>query len=66
MTETPLLTLSDFDFALPEGRIALHPATPRDSARLLHVPAAGGFGDLTVRDLPGLLKKGVVLVSNDT
>lgn len=61
------MKLSDFDFDLPERLIAQHPAEPRDSARLLHVPAAGApFADLGVRDLPGLLQPGDVLVVNDT
>ena len=54
-----------FNFELPEDRIALHPASPRDSARLL---VAGGDGtmDFTVRDLPDLLQPGDALVFNDT
>jgi S-adenosylmethionine:tRNA ribosyltransferase-isomerase len=60
------MQLSDFDFLLPEDRIALRPASPRDSARLLHVPPAGGFEDLAVRDLPRLLRSGDRLVFNDT
>lgn len=55
-----------FDFELPEELIALRPARPRDSARLLHVPAFGGFEDLTVRDAPSLLRAGDLLVFNDT
>lgn len=55
-----------FDFELPEELIALRPARPRDSARLLHVAAGGGFEYLTVRDAPGLLRAGDVLVFNDT
>ena len=55
-----------FDFELPPERIALRPARPRDSARLLHVPGQGPFADLTVRDLPRLLRAGDVLVFNDT
>ncbi len=58
--------LSDFDFELPEDRIALRPASPRDQARLLHVPRAGGLQDLIVHDLPGLLRPGDLLVVNDT
>lgn len=60
------MQLSDFDFLLPEDRIALRPASPRDSARLLHVPPAGPFEDLVVRDLPRLLRPGDRLVFNDT
>lgn len=55
-----------FDFELPPELIALRPARPRDSARLLLVPGEGAFQDLTVRDLPGLLRAGDVLVFNDT
>ncbi|WP_068077613.1 tRNA preQ1(34) S-adenosylmethionine ribosyltransferase-isomerase QueA [Novosphingobium lentum] len=55
-----------FDFELPPKRIALRPVRPRDSARMLVVPGTGGFHDFTVRDLPQLLRKGDVLVFNDT
>jgi S-adenosylmethionine:tRNA ribosyltransferase-isomerase len=55
-----------FDFDLPTDRIALRPARPRDTARLLHVPGSGDFADLGVRDLPRLLRAGDVLVFNDT
>lgn len=55
-----------FDFELPEELIALRPARPRDSARLLHVPGTGGFEDLVVRDAPGLFRAGDLLVFNDT
>ncbi|QGZ95333.1 tRNA preQ1(34) S-adenosylmethionine ribosyltransferase-isomerase QueA [Terricaulis silvestris] len=55
-----------FDFQLPEELIALRPARPRDSARLLLVPAEGGFEDRTVRDALGLFRPGDLLVFNDT
>jgi S-adenosylmethionine:tRNA ribosyltransferase-isomerase len=55
-----------FDFDLPEDRIALRPAEPRDAARLLVVRPGEEFEDGTVRDLPGLLKAGDALVFNDT
>jgi S-adenosylmethionine:tRNA ribosyltransferase-isomerase len=56
-----------FDFDLPEERIALRPAEPRDSARMLYVPAGGGpFEDRGIRDFPNLLRPGDVLVVNDT
>ncbi|MCQ8782643.1 tRNA preQ1(34) S-adenosylmethionine ribosyltransferase-isomerase QueA [Mangrovibrevibacter kandeliae] len=55
-----------FDFDLPEDRIALRPAVPREAARLLQVPAAGDLADRHVGDLPGLLRPGDVLVFNDT
>jgi S-adenosylmethionine:tRNA ribosyltransferase-isomerase len=55
-----------FDFELPDERIALHPADPRDSARLLQVGSDGGLSDHIVRDLPGLLRAGDLLVLNQT
>jgi S-adenosylmethionine:tRNA ribosyltransferase-isomerase len=56
-----------FDFDLPDERIALRPANPRDSARLLVVdPAADGFSERQVRDLADLLRPGDALVFNDT
>ena len=60
------LRLSDFDFDLPEDRIALRPASPRDSARLLVVRPGGPLEDMRVDDLPGVLEPGDVLVFNDT
>ena len=55
-----------FDYDLPPERIALAPASPRDAARLLVVPASGDFTDLQVFDLPKLLRAGDLLVVNDT
>lgn len=55
-----------FDFELPPERIALRPARPRDSARMLVAQGDAPFTDRHVRDLPGLLRKGDVLVFNDT
>ncbi|MBO9504988.1 tRNA preQ1(34) S-adenosylmethionine ribosyltransferase-isomerase QueA [Qipengyuania flava] len=55
-----------FDFELPPERIALRPARPRDAARMLVVRNDGAFEDRGVRDLPGLLRAGDVLVFNDT
>jgi S-adenosylmethionine:tRNA ribosyltransferase-isomerase len=57
-----------FDFELPEDRVALRPARPRDSARMLVVrpKALPPFEDRMVRDLPDLLRPGDVLVFNDT
>ena len=54
-----------FDFDLPDDLIAQRPVSPRDSARLLDV-ASDGLHDRLVRDLPGLLRRGDLLVFNDT
>ncbi|XBQ15151.1 MAG: tRNA preQ1(34) S-adenosylmethionine ribosyltransferase-isomerase QueA [Oceanicaulis sp.] len=59
------MKLSDFDFDLPEELIALRPARPRDSARLLHVNGVR-IEDRGVLDLPDLLQPGDLMVFNDT
>ena len=57
-----------FDFELPPDRIALRPATPRDTARLLVVQPGGApeLQDRTILDLPDLLQSGDCLVVNDS
>ena len=59
------MRLSDFDYHLPEELIALRPARPRSSARLL-VAEGGGVADRRVSDLPAILRPGDLLVLNDT
>lgn len=55
-----------FDFDLPEERIALRPAIPRDAARMLVVSSNGALDDRHVSNLPSLLRPGDALVFNDT
>jgi S-adenosylmethionine:tRNA ribosyltransferase-isomerase len=55
-----------FDFVLPADCVALAPACPRDSARMLVVGADGGLTDAHVRDLPNFLTPRDALVVNDT
>src|SRR3981081_3760272 len=55
-----------FDFELPAGQIALRPASPRDSARMLIVQPDGVLRDRIVADLPQWLEPGDQLVGNDT
>ena len=58
-------TVADFDFSLPEALIAQHPTAERSASRRLD-----GTGpqpvDHIFRELPGLLKRGDLLVFNDT
>lgn len=54
-----------FDFSLPEASIALRPAHPRDSARMLVLDGAAQR-DALVRNLPAALRPGDMLVFNDT
>jgi len=60
------MRVDQFDFDLPEDRIALRPASPRDSARLLVVASDGTLTHAHVRDLPNFLRSGDALVLNDT
>lgn len=60
------MKVSAFDFHLPEESIALRPANPRDSAKLLRVSGQGELSDHIVSDLPSLLREGDVLVLNET
>jgi S-adenosylmethionine:tRNA ribosyltransferase-isomerase len=57
--------VSDFDFELPRERIALRPVVPRDAARML-VVEGDAPQDSFIRDLPGFLEPGDLMVFNDT
>lgn len=59
------MDVSQFDFDLPRDRIAVRPAQPRDSARMLEVTDVD-LHDLSVMDLPRRLRAGDLLVFNDT
>ena len=59
------MKLDDFDFDLPQELIALRPAVPRSSARLL-VAQGGAIADHHFTDLAQFLRPGDRLVLNDT
>lgn len=56
----------DFDYALPDDLIAQRPIEPRSAARLLVDRGTTTPADLTVSQLPSLLRPGDLLVVNDT
>jgi len=58
--------LADFDYDLPDERIAQVPVEPRDSARLLVDRGAAEPDHRLVRDLPDILRPGDLLVLNET
>jgi S-adenosylmethionine:tRNA ribosyltransferase-isomerase len=60
------MDVSLFDFELPDERIALRPASPRDSARMLVVWPDGRLEHRYVRDLPDYLRSGDAVLINDT
>jgi S-adenosylmethionine:tRNA ribosyltransferase-isomerase len=57
---------ADFDYVLPQDRIAQQPVEPRDASRLLHLPATGECVHTVFRDLGRFLRAGDALVLNDT
>ncbi len=70
-SHTRAVQTSDFDFDLPQERIAQTPVEPRDHARMLvwgpqMGPAATAALDAQVLDLPDQLRDGDLLVVNDT
>lgn len=58
------MRVDEFDFTLPEERIADRPISPREAAKLLVV--RDGLNDHTVGELPDFLNEKDVLVFNDT
>ena len=60
------MRLDEFDYELPDERIAQHAVEPRDAARLLVDQGAADPLHRHVRDLPEFLRDGDVLVVNDS
>src|SRR5262245_65909536 len=60
------MRLEDFDYDLPEARIAQVPLEPRVSARLLVDRGSGPPEHRRVADLPALLRPGDVVVVNES
>ena len=60
------MLLENFEYDLPKELIAQKPLHGRSDSRLLTVTREGRLTDKHVRDLPGLLEPGDLLVFNDT
>ena len=60
------MQISDFDYTLPEDRIAQTPIEPRDAAKLLVDRGDRAVDHRQVRELPDLLQSGDLLVLNET
>ena len=60
-----MYSLSDFDFNLPQERIAQFPLPDRSASRLLHLDGEQ-IVDRQFADIVGLLRAGDLLVMNDT
>ena len=61
----PNILIEDFNYDLPDERIAKYPLKERDSSKLL-LYKGGKVEDHVFRDLPGLLPSGSMMVFNDT
>ena len=58
---------TDFDYELPQDLIAQHPAAERTASRMLHLDGRSGqLQDRQFLDLPALVRRGDLLVFNDT
>jgi S-adenosylmethionine:tRNA ribosyltransferase-isomerase len=60
------MRVDQFDYDLPPERIALEPASPRESARMLVLAPGGDAQDSHVYDFPAFLRPGDAVVVNDT
>jgi len=60
------IDISEFDYPLPDDRIAKHPLAVRDSCKLLHRAADGEISDHLFTDIPDLLAPNSLLVCNNT
>ena len=63
--ETKQIQIRDYDYPLPDERIAKFPLSERDSSKLL-VCDGGNIGETRFRSLPSLLPEGALMVFNNT
>jgi S-adenosylmethionine:tRNA ribosyltransferase-isomerase len=61
----PRINIDDYNYELPDERIAKYPLSERDASRLL-VYGAGRISHRIFRELPGLIEPGTLMVFNDT
>lgn len=60
------IRIEEYDYPLPDERIAKHPLAERDSCMLLFRPADGEISAHRFSELPALLPAGSMLVCNNT
>ena len=61
----PEIRIDDYDYPLPDGRIAKYPLAQRDASRLLEY-RDGKISEHVFRDIPDLIPHDAVMVFNDT
>ena len=65
-TEIKAIHIADFDYPLPDGRIAKHPLTDRAACKLLAADNRGNVNHTVFSELPGLLRPDTIICCNDT
>lgn len=60
------IDIADYDYPLPDNRIARHPLADRESCLLLMRTAGGDLTTHRFSELPGLLPADAMLVYNNT
>ncbi|MBR1784246.1 MAG: S-adenosylmethionine:tRNA ribosyltransferase-isomerase [Bacteroidales bacterium] len=65
LSDLKAIRIEDYDYPLPDGRIARYPAPQRDQSKLLCLRGAD-ISEHRFSDLPALLPKDSLLVFNDT
>ncbi len=60
------LKISQFDYPLPDDRIARHPLSQRDACKLLAADTGSMISHHHFSDLPDLLKPGSLMIANET
>ena len=61
-----IINISEYDYALPDERIAKFPLEQRDSSKLLQCNEQGEICTFRFSELPTLLPEGAVMVFNNT
>ena len=65
MTNSRDIKIEDYNYPLPDGRIAIHPLAQRDECKLL-IYRDGEISDLIFRQLPSVMPERAMLVYNNT
>lgn len=60
------IKIEDFDYPLPDERIARHPLQKRDACRMLFSDDGGNISHRHFHELPELLKADTLIVANET
>lgn len=62
----PEIRIEDYNYCLPEERIAKYPLERRDMSKLLIYDSNGKISETIFREIPGLLPPDSIMVFNDT